>query len=272
VFLVAGGAFYDRRHGRDRVSIPILMARPVSIVTVSFDSLFYVRLLVEKVREFVGSRPYEIVVVDRGSRDGSREWLRRQPDIRLVFKRQWRQSRHSHGEAAEKGVRLAKHGIIVLMDSDSHPVDAQWLERTADKLDDHCRLAGAQFHIPRRDNPHGWYVHPHFMTFFKADLGKNIILRKTRGRDTDTAEDSTVRTLDAGFDVIPYPLEFHERFSVGHRVLPTVSAGVFHAWYSTRLVKSRDGVQGESGSEGITQENYAEPLRKLLRQLYGLTY
>ena len=37
------------------------MSRSISIVTVNFDSLFYVRLLVEKVREFVGSRPRELL-------------------------------------------------------------------------------------------------------------------------------------------------------------------------------------------------------------------
>jgi glycosyltransferase involved in cell wall biosynthesis len=248
------------------------MGRPVSIVAVNFDSFFYIRLLVEKVREFIGDRAYEIVVVDRGSRDGSREWLRKQPDVRLLIKRQWRLSRHSHGEAAEAGVKGAKHGVIVLLDSDSHPVDGRWLELTADKLNGRCRLAGAQFHIPRRDNPHGWYIHPHFMVFFKDDLGKQIILRKSRGRDTDTGEDSTVRMLDAGLEVLGYPLEFQQRFSVSHPFLPTVSAGVFHAWYSTRLQKTRLGVQGENGGDGITPESYAEPLRKLLRQLYGLDY
>ncbi len=247
------------------------MSRPVSIVTVNFDSLFYIRLLVEKVREFIGSRAYEIVVVDRGSRDGSREWLREQPDVRLILKRQWRQSRHSHGEAAEAGVRAALHEIIVLMDSDAHPIAGRWLELTADKLDDHCRLAGAQFHIARRNNPHGWYIHPHFMTFFKADFGTRVTLRKVRGRDTDTAEDSTVRLLESGFDVLGYPMEFQARFSVGHPCLPTVSAGVFHAWYSTRLVKNSEEVHTETGA-GITQENYAKPLRERLRQLYGLNF
>jgi glycosyltransferase involved in cell wall biosynthesis len=246
------------------------MPSPVSIVTVTYDSFFYIRLLVEKVREFIGPRDYEIVVVDRGSRDGSREWLRDQPDVRLVAKRQWG-ARHSHGEAAEAGVRAARHGVIVLLDSDAHPVDASWLALTADMLDEHRRLAGAQFHVQRRDNPHGWYVHPHFMTFFKADLGRYIVLRKTRGRDTDTGEDSTVRLLDVGLGVTAYPIEFCTRFSVGHPVFPTVSAGVFHAWYSTRLVKNIAEVSSETRGV-ITPENYSEPLRALLRDTYRLDY
>jgi hypothetical protein len=53
------------------------MPRPVSIVAVTFDTYFFVRLLVEKVREFVGEREYEIIIVDRGSRDGPASGWRR---------------------------------------------------------------------------------------------------------------------------------------------------------------------------------------------------
>ena len=59
-------------------------ARPVSIVTVSYDTFFFVRLLVEKVRELIGPRLYEVIVVDRGSCDGTRELLEAQPDVRLL--------------------------------------------------------------------------------------------------------------------------------------------------------------------------------------------
>src|SRR5579872_6146333 len=91
----------------------------ISFVTVAADGYLFVRLLVEKLRAFVGERQYEIVVVDRGSRDGTRAWLRAQPDIRVVTRRQWPWTRgHGHGEAAEAGVRAARHSRIVLLDSE----------------------------------------------------------------------------------------------------------------------------------------------------------
>ncbi len=247
------------------------MPRPISIVTVNFDSLFYIRLLVEKVREFTKDRPYEILVVDRGSRDGSREWLREQSDVTMLSKRQWRTSKHTHGEAAELGVAASQNDHIVLMDSDAHPTSETWLEQTADRLNDQYRLAGAQFHTKHRDNPYGWYIHPHFMTFRKQDFGSLITLRKEKGRDTDTAEDSTVRVLNAGLSIAACPMQFEERFSVGHPALPTVSASVFHAWYSTRLSKNQEEVHDET-KERITRESYSEPLKLLLRRLYGLDY
>ena len=243
---------------------------PVSVVTVSYDTYFFTRLLVEKVREFIGDRLYEIVVVDRGSGDGTREWLALQPDVRLLTVAAQRRG-HGHGEAAEFGAGKAEHDMIVLLDSDSHPIDSSWLELTAGRLDDHHRLAGAVYHGMHTGNPAGWYIHPHFMAFHKADLGGNIILRKVRWQEWDTGELATLRMLDAGLGVIGYPLVFCERFAVGHSHYPTVAAGVFHAWYGTRLAKEIRAV-GRETSGNVTSENYGEPLKALLRRAYQLSY
>ena len=246
------------------------MARPVSIVTVSYDTLFFIRLLVEKVREFIGSRPFEIIVVDRGSRDGTREWLCRQPDVRTIIVRPNRRG-HGHGEAAEFGAKHASHDYIVLLDSDAHPIDRQWLELTVDRLDARQRLAGGVFQGRHKANRHGWYIHPHFMAFHKADLGQSIVLRKVRGQDLDTGELATVRLLDRGFGVIGYPLEFCTAFAVGHPHFPTITAGVFHAWYGTRLYKEARTV-GQETNDSVTFANYLEPLQARLREAYHLAY
>lgn len=244
--------------------------RPVSIITVSYDTYFFVRLLVEKVREEIGGRAYEIVVVDRGSRDGTVEWLRRQADVRLIKAKPNRRG-HGHGEAAESGAAAARYDYVVLLDSDAHPVDRSWLELTIDQLDANNRLAGAMFRGMHKSNPHGWYVHPHFMAFHKADLGKQITLRKPRGTDLDTGEAATIRLLDAGLGVVGYRLKLCERFAVGHPRFPTVAAGVFHAWYGTRLLKDTRTV-GEETSGVVNKTNYLEPLQARLRDAYHLEY
>jgi glycosyltransferase involved in cell wall biosynthesis len=246
------------------------MPRPVSIVAVTYDTYFFVRLLVEKVREFVGEREYEIIIVDRGSRDGTREWLALQSDVRLLTVKPDTKG-HGHGEAAEFGARQARHEIIVLLDSDAHPMEANWLELTADKLDEHHRLAGAVFHGAHKGNPAGWYVHPHFMVFHKADLAGEVTLLKVRGEDWDTGEAATVRLLAAGRGVIGYPLVLCERFSVGHPHFPTISAGVFHAWYGTRLSKEKRAV-GRETKNAVTDSTYREPLQATLRKAYQLDY
>ena len=245
------------------------MASAVSIVTVSYDTFFFVRLLVEKVREFMGEREYEIIVVDRDSRDGTREWLSGQKDVRTLTAPKQRRG-HGHGEAAEAGARLAKYDRVVLLDSDAHPISKDWLELTVDKLDEQNRLAGAKFHGLHQGNPFGWYIHPHFMAFHRVDLGNEIVLRKVRPA-FDTGEEATVRILNGGRGVIGYPLEFHKAFEVGHPHFPTVCAGVFHAWYGTRLTKETALVSRETDG-AVNRKEYLEPLQARLRKAYRLNY
>jgi glycosyltransferase involved in cell wall biosynthesis len=244
---------------------------PVSFVTVTRDGYFFVRLLVERVRELVGPRTYEIIVVDRGSRDGTRSWLRRQADVRLLTRRQWLSRDHGHGEAAEAGAAAARHDRIVLLDSDAHPVEPGWLAASADRLDDEVRLAGAVFQDKHTGNPHGWYIHPHFMAFRKRDLGDLVILRKLRGDDTDTGEEATIRVLAAGRRILGHPIAFCQRFAVGHPRVPTVAGGVFHAWYVTRLASQEAEVIRETAG-AVSRTRYLEPLVARLRRAYRLDY
>jgi len=245
--------------------------RPVSIVTVTRDGLFFTRLLVGQIRRTVGERSYEIIVVDQGSRDGTLAWARQQPDVRLLRQRRWFRRDHGHGEAAEAGVRAARHEHVVLLDSDAHPVSAEWLANSVDRLDDTHPLAGAVFRSPHAGNPHGWYIHPHFMAFRGRDLGGLIVLRKLRGEATDTGEEATLRVLAAGRQVIGHEIGgAGARFEVGHPHVPTVAGGVFHAWYVSRLLHNEEGVISETAGR-VSRATYLEPLMARLREVYGLS-
>jgi hypothetical protein len=248
-----------------------MTAPPVSVITVARNGFFFTRLMVEKVREHTTDRPYEIIVVDRGSRDGSRDWLRHQHDVRLVRFAQWRTRGHGHGEAAERAARLARFERIVLLDFDAHPLSPDWLTMSIDRLDGHHRLAGALFVDRHKGNPYGRYVHPHFLAFFKSDLGGLVVLRKLRGDDTDTGEEATIRVLEAGLGIIGHPLELCTRFAVGHERVPTEAGGVFHAWYSARLEHNEAEVIRETDGQ-VTRMTYLEPLKARLRAAYQLAY
>ncbi len=244
---------------------------PVSIVTVTRDGLFFSRLLVEKVREHTRGREYEILVVDRGSQDGSRAWMRAQPDVRLLTWSHWWTRDHGHAEAAARAIRVARFEHIVLLDSDAHPVSDDWLAGSVDRLDARTRLAGAVFVDKHKGNPHGWYVHPHFMAFRKADFGGLVELRKLQGHDTDVGEEATMRVLAAGLDIVQHPIRFASDYAVGHDRVPTIAGGVFHAWYVTRLEHhERQVVRETSGL--VSVDRYMRPLQQRLRERYGLSY
>jgi hypothetical protein len=77
--------------------------------------------------------------------------------------------------------------------------------------------------------------------------------------------------LEAGKGIIGHPIEYCQQFSVGHPRVPTVSAGVFHAWYVTRLIRDKSTVDEETGGT-VSRENYRQPLEELLRKAYRLDY
>ena len=255
---------------------------PVSIVTVAFDTYFFTRLLVEKVRELTTDRPFEIIVVDRGSADESLPWLQAQPDVRIVSMPQSGPS-HRHGEAASEGIRQTRHPIVVLLDSDAHPVAADWLGTTASRLNKRVRLAGALVHSGHVGNPYGYYIHAHYMVFRRTDFGELVVLEKMRGETTDTGEEGTIRILENGLEIAglpleccqnlvpPHPLAAYARFSFGHPHFPTISGGVFHAWYGTRVGKEPTVVARETGGN-ISREVYQRPLMETLRSFYRLDY
>jgi hypothetical protein len=178
---------------------------------------------------------------------------------------------HGHAEAAEKGVQLARYERIVLMDSDAHPVAHDWLTNSVDQLSESVRLCGARFVDMHLGNPHGWYVHPHFMCFFKSDFGRLVELRKLQGERTDTGEEATLRVIEAGYGIRAFPIEFCPEFSVGHPRVPTVAGGVFHAWYVSRLEHEETTVVQETSGQ-VTKSSYLLPLQAKLRKAYGVDF
>jgi GT2 family glycosyltransferase len=53
----------------------------ITVLTVNYNTLDFLKLLVQSVRTFRARAPTEIMVIDNQSTDGSREWAAAQPDI-----------------------------------------------------------------------------------------------------------------------------------------------------------------------------------------------
>ena len=108
-----------------------LEARPVrspgfgltSIIILTHDQLPYTRQCLESIR-LRTLAPYELIVVDNGSQDGTVEYLRQQRDVRLLA------NDHNLGFPAgcNQGIHAARGEQVLLLNNDV-VVTTGWLER-----------------------------------------------------------------------------------------------------------------------------------------------
>jgi GT2 family glycosyltransferase len=99
-----------------------------SIVVISFESLVYTRMCVETVLANTRALAFELIVVDNGSSDGSREYLEalaaRDSRLRLLAN----EENTGFPAACNQGLAAARGEHLVLLNSDTM-VPAGWLSR-----------------------------------------------------------------------------------------------------------------------------------------------
>lgn len=94
------------------------------------------------------SFPFEVLAIDSGSRDRSKEILSRYP-VRLV---EIPPEQFNHGETRNLGGRLAhpEAAYLVYLSQDATPADADWLTALVAPMDDDPMVAGVfSRHLPR---------------------------------------------------------------------------------------------------------------------------
>jgi GT2 family glycosyltransferase/tetratricopeptide (TPR) repeat protein len=96
---------------------------PTSIVIVTHNELGYTRLCLESIREMT-DEPYELIVVDNGSTEGTVGALREMPDVRLIENR----TNCGFPAAANQGIMQARGRQILLLNNDT-VVTSGWLGR-----------------------------------------------------------------------------------------------------------------------------------------------
>ena len=100
----------------------------ISIVTPVFNSIRWIDLCVQSVRHSLQGRDYEHMVCDGGSTDGTLEYLKQQPDIRLI-------PGPDHGmyDALNKGMAAARGRILGHLNADEQ-YDRAGLAQALEKL------------------------------------------------------------------------------------------------------------------------------------------
>lgn len=141
-----------------RVALPLLRAharrhasglRPgaVTVITVNWNSWRHLALLIEVVRRR-SPRETEILVVDNGSVDESRDRLSADPEVSAVML----PVNVGHELALDAGVLLCDTEYAVALDVDAFPLHDRWLEELLAPLDAGAQISGARLNRE--------YVHP----------------------------------------------------------------------------------------------------------------
>lgn len=106
--------------------------------------------------------PFEVIVIDSSSTDGTDDFCRKAPDINF---QQIPQSEFSHGGTRNRGVELAQGEFVAFLTQDAMPVDDFWLYNLVSLLEAYPAAAGAfGRHVAWPDDP----------PFIKRDLAENF--------------------------------------------------------------------------------------------------
>ncbi len=112
-----------RRYTIPAISSAIDRSKPLtSIVILTFNQLEYTKITLDSIRKHTKS-PYEIIVVDNASSDGTVEYLKSQKDIRTIINEQ----NVGFPAGCNQGIEIAKGDYIVLLNNDVIVTD-DWLE------------------------------------------------------------------------------------------------------------------------------------------------
>jgi len=112
----------------------------VSIILGTWNRLPVLRQCLEAIRKSIAPVPYEVVVVDGGSTDGTLEWLAEQADTTAI-----RQGRLVGAcRAFNAGFRLARAPFTVHLNDDDLPLD-DCLARSVRFMEEHPRVGQAAY-------------------------------------------------------------------------------------------------------------------------------
>ena len=131
---------------RSRVRVPWLRLRPgVTIAIVNWNSMDLLRDALRAIERFGGppGELVEVLVIDNGSTDGSRQFLRAlraQGRVRCVLLPQ----NIYHGPAMDLAFLLSRTEYIVALDVDAFPIAPGWLDTLITPLQHGASVAGAE--------------------------------------------------------------------------------------------------------------------------------
>lgn len=100
-----------------------------SIIILTLNKLEYTMACIQSIREYTKNLEYEIIVIDNGSNDGTREWLLIQNDIKVVLN----EKNFGFPKGCNQGIEIASGENILLLNNDVI-VTENWLSNLLSRL------------------------------------------------------------------------------------------------------------------------------------------
>ncbi len=235
----------------DGAKIPI-----VTVASASVESPEWAELLVKSVRLYA-TLPYEILIIDNGSRPENLEWMRAQSDIRLIEN----PTNAGHGGAMDQATERARGQYVCFIDIDAHFQRPGW---DADLValyesDQSIRMIGV---IGPEHKPY----HPPLFFYEPAFLSGNALTSRYHPRvkgSTDTAQKVYWDIIDLGYR--SERLQKGERVyddCIGDEIVINGAPTIYHSWNGTRFLENRPGAT-KATLDGIPIAQHLEQKARL---------
>ena len=203
----------------------------ITVVTVTWNSLEFLRGMLEGVREFSDDH-VEILVVDNHSSDGTAEYLAERPDVRVITT----PINIGHGLGLDLAFAHATTTDVVALDVDAFPISHDWLAAVLDPLDNGAIVAGA--YVQRA------FLHPSFIGMRRRDFYRLRLSFAPVGVRTAPGERPRGLFMDVG-EALSQTVAVAEGSDALHRIPITSTRGpnligsvygdrVYHNFYSTQ--------------------------------------
>lgn len=127
-------AFFAYQYLVRAVPVPKRDDGLTSIIILTHNQLHFTRLCIESLR-FRTDEPFELIAIDNGSTDGTVDYFRSQPDVRLIANRENR----GFPAAVNQGLEVATGQQVLLLNNDT-VLTTGWLRRMLDALHADARI------------------------------------------------------------------------------------------------------------------------------------
>jgi len=203
----------------------------VTIVTANFNTLDFIKLCISKAFE-LSDLPFEMIVVDNGSTDGSLHYLRSDKRIKLLELSQ----NIGHGQALDYAMKHVTTKYVVVIDSDTHPIHKKWLSMLVEPLNKEVLVSGIHHHRN--------YVHPACMAMETETFQKyHLTFKPNWPRDNDIKK-LGVTHWDVGEYISMEILRNGKKlyyFKLSNKPLKSIIGSeyggiVYHHFYGSRII------------------------------------